>query len=64
MNKLIITLVLALLAAPTLANKESLVCAGDLMLETARRNNARLLPVDSEHSAVFQALAGETETAM
>jgi 1-deoxy-D-xylulose-5-phosphate reductoisomerase len=43
-----------------LANKESLVCAGALMLETAQRHGARLLPVDSEHSAVFQALTGET----
>ncbi|WP_187430056.1 1-deoxy-D-xylulose 5-phosphate reductoisomerase [Roseobacter fucihabitans] len=42
-----------------LANKESLVCAGALMLETARAHQARLLPVDSEHSAVFQALVGE-----
>lgn len=42
-----------------LANKESLVCAGPLLMETARRNGARVLPVDSEHSAVFQALAGE-----
>ena len=42
-----------------LANKESLVCAGELVLETARRHGARLLPVDSEHSAVFQALLGE-----
>ncbi|WP_138465519.1 1-deoxy-D-xylulose-5-phosphate reductoisomerase [Poseidonocella sp. HB161398] len=42
-----------------LANKESLVCAGPLLLETARRHGATILPVDSEHSAVFQALAGE-----
>jgi len=42
-----------------LANKESLVCAGALMLDKARRYGARILPVDSEHSAVFQALAGE-----
>jgi 1-deoxy-D-xylulose-5-phosphate reductoisomerase len=42
-----------------LANKESLVCAGALVLQTARDHNARLLPVDSEHSAVFQALTGE-----
>ncbi|MEP2891045.1 1-deoxy-D-xylulose-5-phosphate reductoisomerase [Tateyamaria sp.] len=42
-----------------LANKESLVCAGALILDTAARHNARLLPVDSEHSAVFQALVGE-----
>lgn len=42
-----------------LANKESLVCAGALMMQTVRANGARLLPVDSEHSAVFQALTGE-----
>ena len=46
-------------ATLALANKESLVCAGKLVLETARANNARLLPVDSEHSAIFQALTGE-----
>ena len=42
-----------------LANKESLVCAGPLLLETARKYGATILPVDSEHSAVFQALVGE-----
>ncbi len=42
-----------------LANKESLVCAGPLLLATARRHGATILPVDSEHSAVFQALIGE-----
>ncbi|MCO5126596.1 MAG: 1-deoxy-D-xylulose-5-phosphate reductoisomerase [Rhodobacteraceae bacterium] len=42
-----------------LANKESLVTAGPLLLREARRHGARILPVDSEHSAVFQALAGE-----
>ncbi|PZX19905.1 1-deoxy-D-xylulose 5-phosphate reductoisomerase [Palleronia aestuarii] len=42
-----------------LANKESLVAAGPLLLETARRHGATILPVDSEHSAVFQALVGE-----
>jgi 1-deoxy-D-xylulose-5-phosphate reductoisomerase len=41
-----------------LANKEALVCAGPLLLEAARRGETRLLPVDSEHNAVFQALAG------
>ncbi|MGR3615819.1 MAG: 1-deoxy-D-xylulose-5-phosphate reductoisomerase [Paracoccaceae bacterium] len=46
-------------ATLALANKESLVCAGNLVLDTARNHGARLLPVDSEHSAVFQALAGE-----
>ncbi|MBW4708770.1 1-deoxy-D-xylulose-5-phosphate reductoisomerase [Roseobacter sp. YSTF-M11] len=47
-----------------LANKESLVCAGKLMLETAKAHEARLLPVDSEHSAVFQALVGEDMAAV
>ena len=47
-----------------LANKESMVCAGALMLETARRHGARILPVDSEHSAVFQALVGEDLSAV
>lgn len=42
-----------------LANKESLVCAGRLLLETAQKHGSRLLPVDSEHSAVFQGLVGE-----
>lgn len=42
-----------------LANKESLVCAGPLLLAEAAKYGARILPVDSEHSAVFQALAGE-----
>ncbi len=42
-----------------LANKESLVCAGKLLLETGRAHSAEILPVDSEHSAVFQALVGE-----
>ncbi|WP_281994643.1 1-deoxy-D-xylulose-5-phosphate reductoisomerase [Ruegeria faecimaris] len=46
-------------ATLALANKETLVCAGSLVLDTARKHNARLLPVDSEHSAVFQALVGE-----
>ncbi len=39
-----------------LANKESLVMGGPLVTELARRKNAKILPVDSEHSAVFQAL--------
>ncbi|WP_420587170.1 1-deoxy-D-xylulose-5-phosphate reductoisomerase [Ruegeria sp.] len=46
-------------ATLALANKETLVCAGPLVLETARAHSARLLPVDSEHSAIFQALVGE-----
>ena len=47
-----------------LANKESLVTAGPLLMETARSYGARILPVDSEHSAVFQALVGEDTTAV
>ncbi|WP_292293310.1 1-deoxy-D-xylulose-5-phosphate reductoisomerase [Marivita sp.] len=46
-------------ASLALANKESMVCAGPLMLATARAHDATILPVDSEHSAVFQALIGE-----
>jgi 1-deoxy-D-xylulose-5-phosphate reductoisomerase len=41
-----------------LANKESLVAAGDLALEAQRRGGGRILPVDSEHSAAFQCLEG------
>lgn len=51
-------------ATLALANKESLVCAGDLVLRTARAHGARILPVDSEHSAVFQALVGEDMAAV
>lgn len=42
-----------------LANKECLVAAGDLFMREVRRAGTELLPVDSEHSAAFQALAGE-----
>lgn len=42
-----------------LANKECLVCAGALLLAQAQRLGCEVLPVDSEHSGVFQALAGE-----
>ena len=41
-----------------LANKEALVTAGDLMTEAVRKHGATLLPVDSEHNAIFQSLAG------
>lgn len=41
-------------AVVALANKETLVCAGDLVLEETRRHGATLLPVDSEHNAIFQ----------
>lgn len=47
-----------------LANKESMVCAGPLMLSTAKAHGASILPVDSEHSAVFQALIGEDMSAV
>jgi len=41
------------------ANKELIVAAGELLVELARRSGSRLLPVDSEHSAIFQCLVGE-----
>ena len=41
-----------------LANKETLVCAGELVMSEARRCGAEILPVDSEHSAIFQCLQG------
>lgn len=44
--------------AIALANKESLVMAGKIMMEEARRHHAQILPVDSEHSAIFQSLLG------
>ncbi len=42
-----------------LANKETLVVAGGLITDLAKQYNAKILPVDSEHSAIFQCLAGE-----
>jgi 1-deoxy-D-xylulose-5-phosphate reductoisomerase len=42
-----------------LANKEALVVAGDLVMGLARQKNVSILPVDSEHSAIFQCMAGE-----
>jgi 1-deoxy-D-xylulose-5-phosphate reductoisomerase len=51
-------------ATLALANKESLVCAGRLILETAQTHGAAILPVDSEHSAIFQALIGEDMAAV
>lgn len=47
-----------------LANKESLVTAGQLLMSTAAAHGARILPVDSEHSAIFQALIGEDMAAV
>ena len=43
-----------------LANKECLVVAGEIVTELSRKYEAPILPVDSEHSAIFQCLAGET----
>ncbi len=42
-----------------LANKETLVCAGELVMNEARKYGVNIFPVDSEHSAIFQALNGE-----
>lgn len=44
-----------------IANKETLVTAGHLVMDAAKRNDVSLIPVDSEHSAIFQALQGEKE---
>ena len=41
-----------------LANKETLVCAGQLVMAEAKKYNAQIIPVDSEHSAIFQCLMG------
>ena len=46
-----------------LANKESLVMAGDIVTAEAKKNGARILPVDSEHSAIWQCLNGEKQRA-
>ncbi len=47
-----------------LANKETLVVAGSLVTEKAAKNNVQLLPVDSEHSAIFQCLIGEEKSSI
>ena len=41
-----------------LANKETLVCAGELVMEEAEKHGVQIIPVDSEHSAIFQCLMG------
>ena len=41
-----------------LANKETLVCAGDIVMGEAAKHGAEIIPVDSEHSAIFQCLSG------
>ena len=45
-----------------LANKETLVCAGEIVMAEAERCGAEILPVDSEHSAIFQSLAGRDKS--
>jgi 1-deoxy-D-xylulose-5-phosphate reductoisomerase len=47
-----------------LANKETLVCAGEIVLQATARTGVRLLPVDSEHSAIFQVFAPEERRAV
>ncbi len=47
-----------------LANKETLVCAGHLIMPLAKEKGVQILPVDSEHSAIFQALRGNTNKAV
>lgn len=47
-----------------LANKETLVTAGDVVMALAREKNVRILPVDSEHSAIFQCIEGQNENAL
>ncbi len=47
-----------------LANKESLVAGGDLVLEAIRRGGGELVPVDSEHSAILQCLNGDPEASI
>ncbi|CAM3704436.1 1-deoxy-D-xylulose-5-phosphate reductoisomerase [Mesobacillus zeae] len=44
-----------------IANKETLVTAGHLVMEAAKQHGTQIIPVDSEHSAIFQALQGERE---
>ncbi len=41
-----------------LANKETIVAAGDIVMQSAKENGCEIIPVDSEHSAIFQCLAG------
>lgn len=45
-----------------LANKETLISAGHLVMEAARRRNVPIIPIDSEHSAIFQCLNGENRS--
>lgn len=51
-------------ASVALANKEALVCAGRLVMEACATHGTRLLPIDSEHNAIFQVLAAEHRAAV
>ena len=44
-----------------LANKESLVCAGEIIMNLSRKNKVNIFPIDSEHSAILQCLCGEDQ---
>jgi 1-deoxy-D-xylulose-5-phosphate reductoisomerase len=48
-------------AVIALANKECLVCAGPVFLDAVKRHNSRILPLDSEHNAIFQVLDGSDQ---
>ena len=47
-----------------LANKETLVCAGEIVTKSAKERNVKIIPVDSEHSALFQCLNGESSNSI
>ncbi|MCH5226717.1 MAG: 1-deoxy-D-xylulose-5-phosphate reductoisomerase [Muribaculaceae bacterium] len=47
-----------------LANKETLVAAGEIIISLVKKHNVKILPVDSEHSAIFQCLVGENRKSM
>ena len=47
-----------------LANKETLVVGGEIVMEEAKKYNAKIIPVDSEHNAIFQCLSGEDKKAV
>ena len=44
-----------------LANKETIVAAGDIVMKSAKENGCEIIPVDSEHSAIFQCLEGNRD---
>lgn len=62
----LLPLIAALKAGKTvgLANKEALIIAGDLVMGLSRKHNAPIIPVDSEHSAIFQCLQGQSRSSV